>query len=92
MSTYNILARRHIGEDWTAWTNTDDYNTAFRNIKTIEKLGWSWTMEYPMIAKQFKRVCSGRGIAPELVNKYCKGRIKFVTEDVEILESGRWNI
>lgn len=92
MSTYNILARRHIGEDWTAWTNTDDYDTAFHNIKTIEKFGWAWTMEYPMIAKQFQRVCAGRGIDPKLVKEYCKGRIKFVTEDVEILESGRWGI
>ena len=92
MAKYNLIARRHIGEDWSAWSNTDDAKTLADNIKTIEEYGWLWSLETPMNTTQFKCACYTRGINRKLVDAYCKGRIKFVSDDIDILQQGRWKI
>lgn len=89
MSKYNLIVRRHAGEDWSAWCNTDDDNVFANSIKAIESYGWRWTLEAPMYAAQFVETCKGYGIDDEVAKKYCKGRIKLTTDDIEILEFGR---
>ena len=90
MAKFNLIARRHIGEDWSAWCSTNDEDTVKRNIKVIESYGWMWSLEEPVYRHIFKTTCEARGIDKHRIAEYCKGRIKFTTEDIEILETRRW--
>ena len=92
MALYNLIARRHIGEDWSAWTNTNNKAILEHNIGIIENNGWLWSIENPMSASTFKAACLLRGIDKKRVDEYCRGRIKFVADDIEILESKRWRL
>ena len=88
MSKYNLIVRRHAGEDWSAWCNTDDDEIFKKNIQVIEHNGWRWSLETPMCQKEFIATCIAKGIDKKIAREYCKGRIKFVTDDFEILEFG----
>ena len=89
MSKYNLIVRRHAGEDWSAWSNTDDDEIFKKNIQVIEHNGWRWSLETPMCQKQFISACTANGIDEKIAKRYCKGRTKFTTDDIEILEFGR---
>ena len=87
MAKYSILVRRNNNEDWSAWCNTDDDKVFANSIRVIESYGWRWTLEAPMYAAQFVETCKDCGIDEKIAKKYCKGRIKLTTDDIEILES-----
>jgi hypothetical protein len=89
MSKYNLIVRRHAGEDWSAWCNTDDDNVFANSIKVIESYGWRWSLETPMCQKEFISARIANGIDEKMAKRYCKGRTKLTTDDIEILEFGR---
>jgi hypothetical protein len=86
MSKYTLIVRRHAGEDWSAWCNTDDEDKIKHAIEIVDSYGWQWTLEDPMFQSTFKATCYALGINNKLTQAYCKGRIKFVTDDIEELK------
>jgi hypothetical protein len=85
MSKYDLIVRRHAGEDWSAWCNTDDDEIFKKNIQAIEHNGWQWSLESPMTPTTFKATCYALGIDNKLTQAYCVGKTKFVSDDIEEL-------
>lgn len=85
MSKYNLIVRRHKGEDWSAWCNTNDEDILKHNINAVENNGWLWSLETPMTPNTFKTTCYAMGIDNNLIQAYCIGKTKFVSDDIEEL-------
>lgn len=88
MSKYSLIVRRRVGEDWSAWCNTDSYDVILRNIEVIKSYGWQYSLEAPMCPSIFITTCYAKGIKRQLAKDYSKQKTKFVTDDVELLKGG----